>query len=513
MDPDIPARASARQWVGLAVLALPTFLAACELTLPNLALPLIDRALAPSATQSLWIVDVYGFVLAAALVTMGTVGDRIGHRRLLLAGTAAFGLVSFLASASPNAEALIASRALLGLAGATLMPSSLALTASLFPDPRQRSMAIGLIIATVAGGSAVGPLVGGLLLDHLWWGSAFLVAVPVAVLFLLAGPLALPEHRVDDGGGRVDLTSAALSLATVLAVIYGLKGVASDGPHPLALAAVATGLALGVGFVRRQLRLDVPLVDLRLFRVRTVSASLATLTVGVFVLFGVNYFVAQHLQLVLGMSPLQAGLWTAPSAVGVIAGSVSASLLVRRLPARTVIAAGLVLSVGGLAALTRVSPEDGVTLLVAASVVVSAGLGPMMALTTDLVVSSAPEHRAGSASALSETAPELGGALGIAILGSIGAATYGRRLPDRILDGLPADAAVDASDSLAGAIEVGEWLPAGPGAELVDAARNAFTEGLHLAASVSIAVLAAAVVLVTVLLRPQHPTPRRGGRT
>nr|WP_308216009.1 MFS transporter [Pseudonocardia humida] len=490
------------------MLTLPTLLASLELTIPNLALPSISRDFPLTSAQSLWIVDSYGFLLAGSLITMGTLGDRIGRRRLLMIGSALFGVASVLAAYSTDAEMLIATRALLGIAGATLMPASLSLAASLFRDPRQRTVAISIVIAGVAGGTAIGPLIGGWILQHFWWGAVFLIAAPVTVLILVLGPLLLPEHR-GDGRGRMDVASAVLSLAAVLAVIYGLKHAAGSGLDAVSIGFVVAGLLAGAWFVRRQRR-DDPLIDLRLFRSASFSVSLGTLLFGVFVLFGVNFFLAQYLQLVFGLSPLHAGLWTAPSACGVIVGSTLAPLIVRRVRHGFVVGAGLLLSAAGLAVLTLVAPGSGLPLLVIGSVAVSLGLGPMLTVTTDLVVGSAPPERAGEASALSETAPELGGALGIAILGSVGAAVYRGQVVGTVPAGLPEGTARAAEETLGGAVSAAERAPGPVGDQLLSTARAAFTDGLQLISVISIVVLVATAVLVTVTLRHIRPPDEPG---
>ncbi|MFI6507682.1 MFS transporter [Streptosporangium sp. NPDC050855] len=496
------ASAGRREWIGLAVLALPALLASLELTVTNLALPAIREDLAASSTQSLWIVDVYAFLLAGSLIAMGALGDRIGRRRLLLIGAAAYGVVSVLAAWAPDAGSLIVARALMGVAGATLMPSTLSLATSMFPDPRQRTVAVGVVVASVSAGTAIGPLVGGWLLERFWWGSAFLLAVPFMLLLLVVGPLLLPEHR-DPGVRRLDPAGAVLSLATVLPVVYGLKQIAADGPATTSLAAIAAGLAAGALFVRRQRTAADPFVDLGLFADRTLSTATGTLALGIFVLWGSNYAIAQYLQLVHGMSPLEAGLWTAPSAVGVIVGSTVAPRLARRIRPFAVIAAGLAVSAVGYLVLTRTQGTEGIAVLVSGAVIVSAGLGPMMALATDLVVGSAPPHRAGAAAAISSTAPQLGGALGIAVLGSVITATYRA--------GLAADAVPEAArDNLGAAVAVAAGLPPRPGAELLAAARAAFVEGFHLTAAISAALMAGVVLLVVALLRRDAGRP--GGR-
>src|SRR5690606_7257781 len=246
-----PARAGRRAWLGLAVLALPCMLYSMDMTVLNLALPTLSAELRPSATQMLWIVDIYGFMVAGLLITMGTLGDRIGRRRLLLAGAAAFGAASILAACSTSAAMLVSARALLGIAGATIAPSTLSLIRHLFEDPHERSMAIGVWVASFSVGAAIGPIAGGLLLEAWGWGAVFLVAVPVMALLLVLGPFLLPEYR-SPRPGPLDLASVGLSVVAVLATIHGVKRLALAGPTVPALATLALGIALGVAFVRRQ---------------------------------------------------------------------------------------------------------------------------------------------------------------------------------------------------------------------------------------------------------------------
>jgi MFS transporter, DHA2 family, multidrug resistance protein len=492
-------RAGRREWAGLAVIALPCLLATMDLEVLNLAVPALTADLRPSSAQLLWIIDIYGFMVAGSLITMGTLGDRIGRRRLLLLGAAAFGVASVLAAFSTSAEMLIATRALLGVAGATLAPSTLSLIRNMFTDPGQRTVAIAVWAASFSAGAAIGPLLGGVLLEWFWWGSVFLLAVPVMVVLLLLGPVLLPEYR-DPGAGRLDLRSAAMSLAAVLLVIYGLKELAQDGLGPEPALTGAAGLAVGALFVRRQRTLADPLVDLSLFASRTFSASLATLTLSLFVTFGTFLFVAQYLQLVLGLSPLQAGLWTLPSACGLVAGSMLTPVAARRAWPGPVMAGGLVLAAAGFGLLTLVDGTAGLGVVVVGSVVFSLGVAPVGTLATDLIVGAAPPERAGSAAALSETGAELGGALGIAVLGSIGTAVYRGQVADALPAGIPPGAAEAARDTLGGAVVAAGELPGALGAALLDAARQAFTHGLVTTSAVSAALTLGLAALAAVLL-------------
>ena len=495
-----PPRAGRREWISLAVIALPCLLYSMDLTVLNLAVPLISADLKPSSSQLLWIVDMYGFLVAGSLITMGTLGDRIGRRRLLLIGAAAFGAASVLAAFSTSAEMLIASRALLGIAGATLAPSTLSLIRSMFLDPGQRTFAIGVWATSYSVGAAIGPLLGGILLEYFWWGSVFLLAVPIMVLLLVVGPVLLPEFR-DPEAGRLDLLSAAQSLAAVLLVIYGLKKFAENGLGWPPAVSMLAGLGIGVLFVHRQRRLTDPLIDLRLFRVPAFSASLGAYTLGTLVAFGIYIFIAQYLQLVLGLSPFQAGLATVPSMGAFIVGSMVVPAIARRVRPAYLMAAGMIIAAVGFGVLTQVDRTSGLTVLITGSIIYSLGISPVVILATDLIVGSAPVERAGAASAISETSSELGGALGIAIFGSIGTAVYRFAMWDVVPDGLPPETMEAARSTLGGAVAVARQLPGQLSAELLDTARAAFTRAFQLTAAISAAVSLITAIGVLVLLR------------
>ncbi|PRX46162.1 DHA2 family multidrug resistance protein-like MFS transporter [Prauserella shujinwangii] len=495
-------RAGGREWAGLAVLALPTVLLALDNTVLFLALPHLSADLAATPVQQLWIMDGYGFLIAGFLVTMGSLGDRIGRRRLLLIGAAAFGAVSVVAAYAPSAELLVAARMLLGVAGATLMPSALALIRLMFRDARQRGLAVGVFVSCFMGGGAIGPLVGGVLLEHFWWGSVFLAGVPVMVLLLGAAPFVLPADR-GSGAGRPDLGSVALSLGAVLLTVYGLKELAGGEGHWPALLAVPAGVALGYTFVRRQRRLADPLLDLRLFGDRLFGAALVILLLAMALQGGSYLLAGQYLQLVEGLSPLRAGLWLVPPALALAAGSLAAPLLARRFGPAVVIAAGMAVSAGGFALLTQVEPAGGPGLLTAGLVIAFLGAAPVGALGIDLIVGSAPPDKAGSASSVSETSGELGIALGVALLGSVAAVVYRASAAT----GLPGAAPDAARESLPGAAAAAADLPPGAALDLLAAAAGAFTSGLHVVAGVAAAVSAGLGVLAVVALRRARTQP------
>jgi DHA2 family multidrug resistance protein-like MFS transporter len=489
-------RAGRREWVGLAVIALPCMLYSMDLTVLNLAVPALSADLKPSSAQLLWIVDIYGFMVAGCLITMGTLGDRIGRRRLLMIGAAAFGVASVLAAFSTTPAQLIASRALLGIAAATLAPSTLSLIRNMFLDPQQRTVAIAVWVMSYSAGAAIGPVIGGVLLEYFWWGSVFLINVPVMLLLLTLGPLLLPEFR-DPRAGRMDILSAAQSLVAVLAVIYGMKHIAERGASPAAFVAILVGLAVGAAFVHRQRRLADPLIDLRLFRAPAFSAAIATNILGFCVIFAIFLFIAQYLQSVLGLSPLQAGLWGVPSALAFIAGSMLTPAIVRRVPPAYVIAGGMAVAALGFGLLTAVdNGTSALAMIVAGSVILSLGVCPVVTLTTDLVLGSVPPERAGAASAISETSSELGGALGIALLGSVVAAAY---------RGAMAGAAPEARDTLGGAVALAGQLPAEVGTALLESARAAYVQAFELSAVISAALSLAVAILAFALLRQVRP--------
>ncbi|MFH9862919.1 MFS transporter [Streptomyces sp. NPDC017202] len=501
-------RAGRRQWIGLAVLALPTLLVSIDVYVMLLALPALSAALGASGVQQLWITDVYPLVLASLLITMGSLGDRIGRRRLLLVGAAAFGVASVAAAYATGPGVLIAARAVMGVAGATLAPSTLSLISTMFPDARQRGTALGIWGACFSVGAVVGPLVGGLMLARFWWGSAFLVGVPALVVLLVLGPVLLPEYR-DPDAGRLDLVSVLQSCAAVFPAVWGMKELATGGWHGGPVVAVLAGIGFGVVFTRRQRTLPDPLLDLGLFARRGLCAALVSLFLGTMLAGAVMYFVTQSLQLLYGRSPLDAGLWMLPAIVTNTVSFVVAPRLGRRFRPAHVIGLGLLVCVLGMALITQVRAGSGPALLSAGFAVVYLGAGPMVTLGIGLVIGSAPPEKAGSAAALNETSGQLGFALGIAALGSIGTVVYRGTID--LPAGLPAQAAAAAEDSLASADEAARQLPGHTADAVLDAARAAFTTELHLVVALAGALLLAAAVLVTALLRHVPPTGRQQG--
>ncbi|GEM32293.1 MFS transporter [Nocardia neocaledoniensis NBRC 108232] len=493
-------KAGVKEWIGLAVLALPTLLISMDMSVLYLAIPHLSEALHPSSSQLLWILDIYGFLVAGFLITMGTVGDRIGRRKLLMIGALAFGVASVVAAYSTSAATLIGTRALLGIAGATLMPSTLALIRNMFHDDRQRTTAISVWMTSFMVGMVIGPLVGGAMLENFWWGSVFLVAVPSMVLLLVAGPILLPEYK-DPNPGKLDVLSAVLSLVSVMAVIYGIKELAKDGWALDAVAVLVGGLVLGAVFVLRQQRLTDPLIDLRLFGNVRFSGSLVALMVAMLAMGGLFLLLSQYLQLVLGLSAFEAGLWTVPQALAMVVAAGVVSALAPRIRPAYLMTGGLLIAMVGYAIFTQLSGADDLALIVTGMVVFSLGLSPMFVLGLDLIVGAVDPERAGAASAISETGQELSAALGVAVIGSIGTAVYRGRMADELPDGLPAELAHAAEDTLAGALQLAATLPEALGAELSTIARQAYTHALQVNSLVGIGLTAVAAGLVMVLLR------------
>jgi MFS transporter, DHA2 family, multidrug resistance protein len=489
--------AGRREWIALAVLLLPLLLVSMDVSVLYFAVPFISRDLAPTSAEQLWIFDIYGFVLAGLLITMGSVGDRIGRRRLLLLGASLFGLASLAAAFSSSPLMLIFARALLGIGGATLMPSTLALIRNIFHAEQERGTAVAIWTSGLTFGVALGPILSGFLLERFWWGSVFLINVPFMLMLLMLAPALVPEHR-DAIAGRFDFGSSVLSLGSVLPAIYGIKELAAHGPTPVSLASVAVGIGVGVFFVRRQMVRAHPMIDLDLFRRRAFSGSIAMNVVAMFALVGMAIFTTQYLQSVLGLAPLEGALWSVVPTLGVGLAATLATLLVQRGMQRAyLMSLGFVLAAGGLVLITRVGIDSPLWLILVGAGLLGAGMVVVMSLGTELVMAAAPASRAGTASALLETGSEFGGALGIAVLGSIGTAVYrtslsALRLPE------PAE---PIRETLGGALAVASQLPSPAAETVVLLARSAFIDSMHAAALAATIVAGLAAVSAVLVLR------------
>jgi len=484
---------SPHRWVALGVLVTAMLLLSIDGTVLYLAVPALTRALSPTAEQILWVGDAYSLALVGALVVAGTLADRVGRKRMLLIGVVGFGLASVLAAFAPTAGWLIAARALLGLSGALIMPSTLALIRNIFLDARERTRAIAIWSAGFGVGAAIGPLVGGFLLEHFWWGSVFLINVPVMALVLVLGLWLLPESR-DPQPGRFDILSAVLSMLTLVPLVYAVKHAVSAGFDGTITVCVVLGAAAGWWFVRRQRRLETPMIDVALFRIPAFTGAVVSNVVAIFALTGLLFFFSQYLQLVRGFRPLIAGLAELPTTIASMAVILLVGVLLARLGRGRAIATGFLLAAAGLGAVSLAVGAENYLWLALALIPIGLGIGLASTLTSDAIVSAAPPEKAGSVSSVTETSYELGVVLGIAVLGSFVNFAYRLGLPD--LGDLPAEQAGRVRDSLASAAATLD-----PSSPLLEEARHAFTAAIS-AGALAAAVLSAIAAVIAWRLIP-----------
>ncbi|MFJ6695856.1 MFS transporter [Streptomyces sp. NPDC091272] len=496
--------AGRREWTALGVLMLPLLLVSMDVSVLYFAIPFIGRDLAPTATEQLWILDVYGFVLAGLLITMGALGDRVGRRKLLLSGAAAFGAASVVAAYATTPEMLVAARALLGIGGATLMPSTLALIRNLFRDAGQRAKAVTLWTAVMTAGISLGPVLSGVLLEHFWWGSVFLINLPAMLLLLVLAPFFLPEFKAPTAG-RFDVLSAVLSLAAVLPVVQGVKQLAKEGPELTAVLAVVAGLLFGALFVRRQRTLADPMIDLTLIRRRMFGGAVMANVVAMFATVGFAVFFTQYLQSVRGMHPLESALWSLVPSAAVLVLAPAGAALASRADRAYVMTGGFALAAGGFLWLTQVRVDSPLWYVLTGCALYAGGIVVVMTLANEMALGAAPPEQAGSAAAVAESGTEFGGALGMAVLGSIGAAVY--------LRGMTGVEPSQARETLGGALATAQQLPSAQAHPLLATARDAFTDGLNWAAGGAAVVMLAAALLVATLLHDRRPpAPSTGGK-
>ncbi|MGJ9413889.1 MFS transporter [Aeromicrobium sp. CF4.19] len=476
-------RAGLREWAALAVLMLPVLLVSVDNTVLSFALPAVSSSLAPTGSQLLWIVDVYALMLAGLLIAMGSLGDRIGRRRLLLVGAVGFGAASLVAAYSTTPEMLLVARALLGFFGATLMPSTLSLLRNVFVHSHDRRIAIATWAAAFSGGAALGPVLGGWLLEHFWWGSVFLINVPLIAVLIPLALLLVPESR-DPRPGPIDPMSIALSMLTMFPIVYAIKHGAKAGLDDVTVAALALGVGSAWMFVRRQQRSDSPMLDIALFRNPVFSGAIVANLLSLMGLTGFLFFGAQLLQLVLGLSPLDSAMVLLPGLVITVVSGFVAVRLVRHFPVRVLVSLSFVASsLGyGLAAFTG---EPTVTSVMVAFAIMGLGIGMAETLTNDLILASVPPHKAGSASAISETAYEVGAVLGTAVLGSVLTATYRSHLtvPSRV--GADDD---EVFQTLGGTMDRADMYPNVLGEQLAESARQAFDLGVQRSSGIAIGI-------------------------
>jgi MFS transporter, DHA2 family, multidrug resistance protein len=492
-------KAGRREWIGLVILILPTLLISIDMTVTYLAIPAISAALKPTSAELLWITDIYGFMEAGLLIVMGTLGDRIGLRKLLLTGGAAFAIASALAAFSGSAIMLIVARAVLGIAGATILPTVLSLIRNMFHHDVQRTFAMGLYTTCFSSGTMLGPMIGGFLLTRFWWGSVFLVAVPIILLLLIMAPAFLPEFK-DTKAGKLDLTSAALIIAASLCTIYGIKQTAQNGAGLVSSLFFFAGIGTGIIFYRRQRTLRDPLIDLSLFQKANFNAALVALLVALFSWAGISFFTGQYLQLVSGLDPFTAGLWTIPAAAGSIISCMLAPHAVKRISRGYLITAGLIILAVGIGLIALVTVQS-FALLIAATILMSAGCGITVTLGIDMVIASAPPERAGAAAGISETSTAFGASLGIALLGSMWTALYRSKITAAIPGNLSRQETETAHNTLGGAIAVARKLNSQAGETLMNQGREAFVHSLNDTTAVCAGIIFIVAVLVALNLR------------
>ncbi|MGW5573421.1 MFS transporter [Nocardia thailandica] len=495
-----PHRATTRAWAGLAVLVLPMLLIAIDGMVLIFALPDITADLEPSGTQQLWILDIYSLMLAGLLITMSSLGDRFGRRRVLLVGAVVFAVASVMGALATAPWMLIASRALLGIGGATIMPGTLSLIRNMFLDRDQRRTAMAVWSATGALGAAAGPIVGGWIIEVFSWHAAFLMNIPVMILLLILAPLLVPESRNPDPG-PVDLPGMAFSLAGMISFVYGVKTFAEGEEPGVAFLTFFAGLVLLALFVLRQLRLPVPMINVRLFRVRAFTGAVVTDLLSIFSLVGAMFALTQFLQLVVGLSVIESALWMLPqAAVSACAGFLAAAL-VKRIPTSLIVAAGVLVTAGGFATLTTLTTDTPPWAIALALCLVGLGAGVGLTLTNDLIMSSVRPEQSGQAAAISETAYELGTAFGTAILGSALLGFYRSGLADTTPAGLPAGVLESAKETLGAALLHAAELPGLLGAALSAAATESFTSALAWTGGIATLILVGVAAFAGTMLR------------
>ncbi|MGP9783999.1 MFS transporter [Glutamicibacter sp. AOP12-B1-11] len=502
MSSQITERAStlsrSRRWAALTVLLFPVLLVSVDNTVLSFAVPAISGALSPSGTQLLWIIDIYPLILAGLLVPMGFLGDRIGRRKVLLIGATGFALISALAAFATDAFQLVLARALLGIFGAMLMPATLSLIRNIFPDAKERRTAVAIWASAFSGGAVLGPIIGGLLLEHFWWGSVFLLAVPMLLPLLIGGLLLLPESK-DPNPGRVDPLSIVLVIFTLLPFVYAIKSFTTE-PLYVVIGAVALSVASGVGFVRRQLAAANPMIDVRLFSNAAFSGALTVNLIGVFSLVGFIYFVSQHLQLIAGHSPLDAGLLMTPGLVLTMVFGLVSVPLAARFGAPAIMVGGLMLSAVAYAVVVFAGSSGDVFWLMAAFCVLGIGVGMSETLSNDMVLTAVPASKSGAASAISETAYEVGAVLGVAVLGTILNTVYAAQL--KVPEALDAAATQAAVETLSGAHQIAQGLPADQAQALLASAAHAFDHGVLITSSIAAVLALVAAIVVARIIKP-----------
>lgn len=494
-----------QRWAILWVACAALLLVVIDVTVLHVAAPAISADLDPTAVQLLWIIDIYSLVAPPLLLATGVLGDRFGRRTLLAAGMAVFGIASLAAALSPSAPALIASRALLGIGGAMVLPTTMSIVRDAFPNRAERVKAVGIWTAVSAGGAAVGPLLGGFLVEHFTWHAVFLINVPIVVAVIPFAIRLVPQSR-SENPPPWDTVSILLGGVGVLGLAFGIKEAARFGlVHPKSLVPLILGLLSLFLFCRSQLRASRPLLDIRLFRKPEFAVSVGAVFLSMFGLVGMMFFAAQYLQLVLDLGPLAAAVRLIPLMVASLAGGLIAAWFVTRFGTRRTISLGLAATAVGLIPMLWLGLADQYFLLWPAFILIGVTLEVALVAANDVIISAVPADRVGGVSAIEEIAYELGSGFGIVVLGSVLAAVYTSRLVPVELIGASGMGA--ARESLNRALEVAEGLSAQTGEALTEAARLAFVSGFHAMIATSILLIGTSAIAAWLMLRPPGPGP------
>ncbi|MFF5446558.1 MFS transporter [Streptomyces sp. NPDC012888] len=490
----------ANRWVVLAVLCVSLVLVALDATILHVAVPSVTEDLRPGSIELLWVVDAYPLVCASLLILFGTLGDRVGRRRILLLGYGLFGVASAIAALADNAQVLIAARALLGVGGAMIMPATLSILRQVFPDRKERALAIGIWTAVAAIGAASGPVLGGFLVQHFWWGSVFLINIPLMVLILPLGRWLLPESR-GAADGPWDVVGALMAAAGVLGVVLGVKRAGADQSFldPRAFVPLLLGAVLLVLFVRRQKRREHPLIDMRMFSRVTFTTSVGCIVLAMLALVGLELIAVQYLQLVLHLSPLETGLRLLPLTFAAMAAGGTGSYTLHRIGPRAMVSLGFALTAFAVLLLTLMGQHDRPLLLTLGFVLLGFGLQTTLFAAYESMLSEAPAEAAGGAAAIGETSYQLGAGMGIALLGSVMNAAYAPGLAD--VPGVSAEDSAGAVNSLGEAYQIAAALGGPAGEALETAARVSFVHGLHVTLLVSAGLLLTGAVMALKLPR------------
>lgn len=493
-----PQTSPRQRWAALVVLMLPVLLVSVDNTVLSFAIPSIARALEPTGTQQLWIIDSYSLVLAGLLVPMGSMGDRIGRKKLLIIGCTGFALVSGFAAFSPSAGWLIAARATLGFFGAMLMPSTLSLIRNIFENPNERRTAIAIWASMFSAGAALGPIVGGFLLEHFEWGSVFLMAIPVLIPFLICAPLVLPESK-DPHPGPVDGISIVLVMAAMIPVVFAIKHFAAAGVDAVGPLMLILGVVCGWLFVRRQIRRTVPMLDVRLFTNKVFTGAILANLLSVLSMTGFIFFVSQHLQMVSGLSPMDAGIFLLPGLLLTIVAGLGVVRFVPRIHPAVIVAGSLLVNALGYLVVALTDNASTNAGLMIAFILLGIGVGAGETISNDLILASVPPEKAGAASAISETSYEVGAVLGTAVLGGILTAVY--RMNVQVPSQLTEAQANSAHETLGGAVHTAQEVGSDVGSQLLLSAQHAFDAGVVWTAAISVGIMTVASALTYFMVR------------